>query len=326
MMIRLASPWFLLFLMILPLFLWHFYKTKPANIYFSDLRLFEGIHFKNRRKWVLLILRCVAWGLLVLAMSRPQYISRTEEALTQGIDIVLVIDTSTSMLALDFKPLNRLDAAKEVVADFIRGRKQDRIGSVVFAALAYTQCPLTMDYRVLLNLLNETKIGMIDDGTAIGMALALAVKRLQKSNAKSKVVVLLSDGGNTAGEIDPKTAAELAKSFGIKVYAVGVGKEGEVLYPRRDMFGRLRYVPVQSTLNEKALREIAQITGGRYFRAENQERLEDIYEDIDALEKTEIKIKEYFQYKEYFVYCLWGALFLLFLEFLLKGFIWRKLP
>ena len=260
--------------------------------------------------------------------KRPRLGSgRTEqEIITEGIDIIMAIDLSRSMLAEDFKPKNRVQAAKQVAADFIKGRKNDRIGLVVFAAKSFTQCPLTIDYGILLNFLEEIEVGLIEDGTAIGMGLANCVNRFRHSKAKSKVVILLTDGVNNRGELDPITAAGLAKALDVRVYTIGVGKRGDALYPVDDPFFGKRYVRMPVQIDEAVLRRIAEITGARYFRATDENSLAEIYNEIDQLEKTKIEIKEYTRYKELFVRFLLAAFGLLLIEIVLAHTKFRKIP
>lgn len=315
-MFQLASPWWLLLLLGIPVMVLLFIKRRPEALLFANISFFSGVaRTRWSRRHVIVTLRCLAWFFLVLAMARPQYVKQSSDVLTRGIDMMLLVDVSTSMYCLDFKPQNRLEAAKDVIKDFVERRVNDRIGAIVFSGVAFTQCPLTNDYQVLLDLIDQTEIGMIEDGTAIGMAVATAVKRLKESDAKSKIVIMLTDGENNAGEIDPLTAAELAKTLGIKVYTIGIGKDGKVPYPTTDMFGRGVYTMVNVKLNETGLREVAEVTGGEFFRADNRDRLESIYETIDQLEKTEIKVKQYYQYTEFFMYFLYLALLMMLGEF-----------
>ncbi len=318
----LANSWWLLLWVVIPLWIFWWRRQQPATMMYSYLPLW-GSRACSVRDWVPFVLRCLTWFVLVLAMARPQKVTHVHEALTRGIDIMLVLDTSTSMRGLDFKPQNRLQAAQDVIRDFVEKRPYDRIGAVVFAALAYTQCPLTTDHDVLVDLIANTDIGQIDDGTAIGLAVATAVKRLRGSDAESRIIILLSDGENNAGGIDPLTAAELAKTLDVKIYSIGVGKHGRVLYPYVDNFGRKRYAYLSASFNEQGLKQLASITGGQYFRAENKEDLLDIYNHIDQLEKTDIKINEYRQYEEYFMYLIWLALGLWLME-LMWRYLWRR--
>lgn len=272
------------------------------------------------------LLRAVSLILFVVALARPQDVTAEREYQTKGVDIVVALDISGSMLAEDFKPENRLSVAKQEAIKFIRGRENDRMGLVVFARKAFTQCPLTLDYDVLTSLLKEVRIGMIPDGTAIGMGLATAVNRLRSSEAKSKVIILLTDGENNAGNIDPITAAELAKTFNIKAYTIGVGRGGLVPFPVNDpLFGK-RYVQANVEIDEMTLKRIADITGGVFFRARDPQSLSEIYEKINQLETTEVKVKEYRSYDELFGYLLLPALLLLLIELLLANTLLLKVP
>ena len=271
-------------------------------------------------------MRLAAVLLFIVALARPQRVAAEKEYETNGVDIVISLDISGSMLAEDFKPENRMLVAKQEAIKFIRGRENDRIGLVVFARKAFTQCPLTLDYDVLTRLVEEVQIGMIADGTAIGMGLATAVNRLRDSKAKSKVIILITDGENNAGNIDPVTAAELAKTFGIKAYTIGVGRGGLVPFPVNDpLFGK-RYVQANVEIDEMTLKRIADITGGLFFRARDTQSLAQIYEKINQLEKTEIKVKEYRSYEELFHYVLIPALALLFIEIFLSRTVLLKVP
>jgi Ca-activated chloride channel family protein len=260
---------------------------------------------------------------LVVALARPQSTNSWENSTTEGIDIMMSLDISSSMLALDLKP-DRLQAAKEVAASFIAGRPTDNIGLVVFAGESFTQCPLTTDHAVLLNLLKDVECGMILDGTAIGHGIATAVSRLKDSQAKSKVIILLTDGTNNRGEIAPVTAAEIAKSFGIRVYTIAVGTKGEALYP--DPYHPGGYVTMPVEIDEQTLTQIAQITGGQYFRATNNKSLKSIYEEIDQMEKTKISVQTYNKKTEEFALFAMGALLFLLLEMLLKYTLLKKIP
>lgn len=294
---------------------------------FSHLSVIKNVRRISavRARHILFILRLLVLSLLIFAFARPQSGMKGEEVITQGIDIILVMDVSSSMLAEDIKP-NRVEATKQVAAEFIKGRNNDRIGMVVFSGQAFTQCPLTIDYGILLNFLDQIKVGMIEDGTALGMGLATGVNRLRNSEAKSKVIVLLTDGRNNRGEIDPITAAQTAQAFDIKVYTIGAGTRGSALYPVNDPFFGKRYVPMQVDVDEETLRKIASLTKGQYFRATDRQSLEKIYREIDTMEKTKIKVKEYTRYSELFFYFLGAALFLLFGEIVLANTRFRKIP
>lgn len=270
--------------------------------------------------------RAAAFALFVFALARPQQVTAEKEYQTNGVDIVIAMDISGSMLAEDFKPENRMVVAKQEAIKFIKGRENDRIGMVVFAKKAYTQCPLTVDYNILTQLIEQIQIGMIADGTAIGMGLATSVNRLRDSKAKSKVIILITDGSNNAGNIDPITAAELAKTFGIKVYSICIGRGGMVPFPVNDpLFGK-RYIQANVEIDEMVLKRISDITGGLYFRARDPRSLSEIYEKINNLEKTEIKVKEYRSYNELFSLFLVPALLILLLEIILSRTVLLKVP
>ncbi len=263
------------------------------------------------------VLRCVAIVLISVALARPQSSEQLSKTTVEGIDIVLALDVSGTMLAADFEP-NRLEAAKDVAAKFIADRQGDRIGLVAFAGESYTQCPLTTDQASLQTLLSQVEFGVIDDGTAIGLGLATAVNRLRESEAKSKVIILLTDGVNNAGQVAPLSAAEIAAEYGIRVYTIGVGKRGYAPYPYQDAWGNVRYQQMKVEIDEQILTDIAAKTGGEYFRATNKNTLKEVYAKINTLEKSRIETDEYVRYNEHFVgYLLW-ALAVLVAEFLLR--------
>ena len=331
-MIRFEDPWLLFFLIIIPVLL--FYQWKGAGksrVRFSSLDTLKQLNRSASllMNYVLVLLRCLALVLLIIALARPQSGTKASEVLTEGIDIMLCLDTSGSMQALDFKwkneRHNRLEVVKKVVSDFIKGRTNDRIGMVVFGEEAFTQCPLTLDYGVLLNFLDQVEIGMAGDSTAVGSALATCVNRLKERESKSKVIILLTDGRNNAGSISPQTAAEIAKTFAIKVYTVGVGTEGEVPFLVDTIFGK-KYMYQRVDLDEETLKGIAAITGGSYFKATNTEALEEIYKKIDKLEKTKVEVKEYMEYEELFGWFLLAGLFCILLEVILRNTRLRKIP
>ncbi len=330
-MFRFANPEFLFLLAVIPaLLFWYIkrYRRQQATLRYSDLGLIKPIGNSRRKQYrhILIVLRLLVIALLIIGFARPQAGSTEEEVITEGIDIMLAMDISGSMLAEDFKPKNRLEAAKVVAANFIKGRRNDRIGMVVFAGQAFTQCPLTLDYGILLKFLEDIHIGMIEDGTAIGMGLGTCVNRLRDSKAKSKVVILLTDGQNNRGELDPITAARLAKAFNIRVYTIGAGTRGEAMYPVDDpIFGR-RYVRMPVNIDDDLLRRIADITKGRYFRATDRTSLEKIYAEISELEKTKIEVKQYTRYRELFGRYVGMALILLAIEILLANTVFRKIP
>lgn len=311
---RFAEPGFLLLLLLLPLlWLWRRRRGRrpEPGVFWADAGSWiPGPTLRTRLDAVVRLLPFAAFALAVVALARPQSGHREVEVRSEGIDIILIIDASGSMRAEDFRPNNRLYVAKQVARQFVDGRRGDRIGTVVFAGEAYTQCPLTLDYGVL----NEL-IGTIDfvepDGTAIGMAIASAVNRLRKSEARSKVVILLTDGRNNAGAIDPATAAEAAAALRVKIYTIGVGVEGDAPYPVDDpVFGR-RYVRQPSDVDDATLKKIADRTGGLYFRATSSEALREIYARIDRLEKTKVESREYVDYSDHGpLLAVWAAAFL----------------
>ena len=279
----------------------------------------------GRWRYVLPVLRLLALAALVVAFARPRAGVTSENILTEGIDIVLVLDISSSMLAEDLEP-NRIQAAKQVAANFVAGRLNDRIGLVVFAGQAFTQVPLTLDYGVLRDLMDELEVGMVEDGTAVGMGLATAVKRLNASAAESKVVVLLTDGRNNRGEIDPLTAAQMAQALGVRVYTIGAGSRGTARVPVDDPVLGRRYATVRVDVDEETLAEVASTTGGRYFRATDTESLASIYQEIDELETTEIEVQNFTRYTELFHIPLAAGLLLLLVEAGLANTLLRKLP
>jgi len=324
-----ANPEFLWLLLTLPVagfYWWRRRKQMVTMIRYSSLRAFEQTPhtFRERLRHVPLMLRLLLLGALIIALARPQSVSSRENISTEGIDIVLILDISGSMLAEDFTP-NRLVAAKQVAEDFIDGRTNDRIGLVVFSAESFTQCPLTTDYPVLASLLKEVKNGMIADGTAIGLALANGVNRLKDSKAKSKVIILLTDGVNNRGEIDPTTAAKIAATYGIRVYTVGVGAQGMAPYPVQTPFG-IRRQMMKVDLDEETLQGVATMTGGLYFRATDNEKLRSIYNEIDQLERTKIEITAYRKHTELFPAWLLTGFILLAVELLLSNIVLRKVP
>lgn len=328
--IEFARPGLLYLLLVnIPVIAWYVLKHKQSStsIKVSSIAAVESNRavFKEVLGHSLFATRIIAITLLIVALARPQASDKWENIDTMGIDIMLSIDISGSMLARDFKP-DRLEAAKNVATEFITGRRNDRIGLIVFSGESFTQCPLTTDHAVLINLFKEVKSGMIEDGTAIGVGLANAVKRLKDSEAISKVIILLTDGVNNSGAIDPLTAAELAKTFGIRVYTVGVGSMGTAPYPAIDFWGRtvLRDMPVE--IDEETLQKIADLTGGKYYRAINNDKLREIYAEIDLLERSKINVKEYSRKEERFMIWVWWALLLLLTEIVLRKTVLRSIP
>ncbi|MEA4975867.1 MAG: VWA domain-containing protein [Paludibacter sp.] len=323
------NPEYLFALLILiPVIYWYIkelYKS-DASLQISSHRNLTSIPKSMRLRLLHLpfVLRVLAVILIVIAVARPQASNSWRTENTEGIDIIIALDISGSMLAEDFRP-NRLEASKSVANEFILSRPNDNIGLVLFAGKSFTQCPLTTDHAVLVNLFNSIEYGMIEDGTAIGMGLANAVNRLKDSEAKSKVVILLTDGDNNRGDIAPVSAGELAQAFGIRVYTIGVGSYGMVNIPIQTPLGR-QYQQIESAFDEKPLEEIASMTGGKYFRATNNEKLRSIYQEIDQMEKTRISVREYNKkYEEYFIFALAGFILLL-IEILLRNAYLRKIP
>lgn len=317
-----------LLLLIVPVIVWYVlnHKRTHASIQVSTIKGIGKNHitYKHILRHVVFALRVFTIALIIIAIARPQSTLSWKNEESEGIDIVLALDISSSMLARDFQP-DRLEAAKDLAIQFIAGRRNDRMGLVVFSGESFTQCPLTTDHRVLINLFRDIKSGMIEDGTAIGMGLATSVSRLKDSDAKSKVIILLTDGVNNRGAIAPVTAAELAQTFGIRVYTVGVGTEGMAPYPVPTPFGiQIRNVPVE--IDEETLQEIAQNTGGEYFRATDNKKLKQIYEQIDKLEKSKIEVKEFSQKDEEFLAFVLLAAFLLLSDMILRNTLLRQIP
>lgn len=302
--------WLLLLLpMLIGLQFWRYFKDRRPTLIFSDTSKLTDLpgNWRKYGIWLGPIARWLAFALIVMALARPQLKNTTVERSAEGIDIVLVLDISTSMKAEDLKP-NRFEAAKSVAIDFIDKRLSDRIGLVVFARKSFTVVPPTLDYQLLKQLLDDVQMGIVEDGTAIGMGIATAVNRLKESEAKSKVIILLTDGQNNSGEIDPVTAADLAVTYGIKIYTIGAGTRGTAPYPVQDpIFGK-RYQNVKVDIDEEMLTEIASMSDGAYFRATNTERLEEIYNQIDELEKTEIEELIYTDYEDLYPWYLLPAI------------------
>lgn len=319
---------FYLLLVIIPMAAWYIFRQKrnTASIQVSSTAsVFKAPKtIRHYLRHLIFVCQVIAIAFFVVVLARPQSSSNWENVTTEGIDIIISLDISSSMLARDFSP-DRLEAAKNVAMEFISGREYDRMGLVVFAGEAFTQCPLTTDRAVLLNLFKDIQSGLIEDGTAIGNGLATAVSRLKDSEAVSRVVILLTDGENNRGEVAPMTAAEIAKTFGIRVYTVGVGTVGTAPYPVQTPFGiELRDMEVK--IDEDLLTQIANITGGQYFRATSNKKLEEIYREIDKLEKSKIDVQQYSRKSEEFLpFALLGALFLIAALFL-RTTIFRSIP
>ena len=329
--ISFANPELLWLLCIIPLMLvWYIWKsgTLSADMQVSSFDNFEGTPTSARQylRHILPALRFLAIALLIIVLARPQSHSSSKTSKTEGIDIIISFDISTSMLAQDFKP-NRLEASKDVAIDFIDGRPNDRIGLVIFSGESFTQCPLTTDHAVIKNLFAGLKPGIITDGTALGMGLANAVNRIKDSNAKSKVVILLTDGVNNAGSISPLTAADIAKLYGIRVYTIGIGTIGKALFPV-GMYpnGQYAYDYQEVKIDEEVMTKIAEVTGGKYFRATDKSKLKGIYQEIDKMEKTIVEEKNYTNKEERFLPFAIAAGILFLLELLLKQTIFRTIP
>ena len=329
--ITFAHPWVFWFLLLIPLlsawYVWRYRHQKPA-LQFSNIGLFKGFRktFRQRMHPILFVLRMVVVFTLVVALARPQSHLSRQEMKVEGIDIVLAVDVSGSMLACDFKP-DRLEAAKSVAHDFIEGRKTDRIGLVVFAGEAFTQVPLTIDHNVLLRQLSALKSGLLQDGTALGDGLATAINRIKDSQAKSKVIILLTDGVNNQGSVDPQNAAEIAALYGIRLYTIGIGTMGTAPYPFKDQFGRTHFQPVEVEIDEVLLKNMAESTeDGQYFRATNKKSLQSIFNQIDQMEKSKVDVTQYAQTKDEFALFLYIALGALLLELLLGLLYFRSTP
>lgn len=328
--INFVNPELLGFLLLIPaIVFWYIYQQKDryVNLRMPTLESISGISsIRGTLRKYLPILRALALIALVIALARPQKTLKEEDIKAEGIDIFLVMDLSSSMLAQDFKP-DRLESSKRVAADFVNKREHDRIGLSVFSGEAFTQCPLTTDHKVVKEFLASLKCGLLEDGTAIGMGLATSINRLKDSEAKSKIVILLTDGVNNAGYIKPYTAAEIAREFDVKVYTIGVGSTGDALTPvSRRSDGKYIFGLARVEIDEDLLQEIAEMTGGKYFRATSTEGLERVYEEIDRLEKTEIEVTSIKRYSEEFHHFAFWGLFFLVLEFLLRYTIFRTIP
>lgn len=327
-MIFLNPEYLYLLLLIIPLIAWYIIRLSKTQASFklASINAFKDMKPSLRvyMRHLPFVLRVFSIALIIVVIARPQSVNSWEETETQGIDIVLALDVSGSMLSQDLQP-DRLQAAKKVASEFVTDRKNDNIGLVVFAGESFTQCPLTTDHKVLLNLLNEIEFGIIEDGTAIGLGLATSVNRLKDSDSDSRVVILLTDGTNNSGQIAPLTAADLARSYGIRVYTVGVGSTGMAPTPVQTPFGiRMQNMPVD--IDEKTLTEIAVMTGGQYFRAQDTEGLRQVYDEIDEMEKYLISVQNVTQRKEVFLPFALAALGLILLELLLRRTWLRNIP
>ena len=328
---RFEDPWLLLFFLMVPFLTIRGKVKQQATISYSSIDTLQAI--RSARVEILsilpLVLRMIAISLLVLSLARPQEGYKSNEILSVGVDIMLALDTSGSMQALDFikdeKRDTRLAMVKDVVSQFIDNRPNDRMGMVVFGSEAYTQCPLTLDQGILKSFLSKLDIGMAGDSTAIGSAIGIAVKRLKDLESKSKVIILLTDGQNNAGSLPPLQAAQTAKAFGIKIHTIAVGTHGKAPFLVNSIFGQ-RYVYQQVDIDEDTLKKISDLTGGQYFRATDLESLKTIYKQIDEMEKSEVKVIDHSEYTELFHYFLIPGLLILLLEILLSNTVLRRIP
>ena len=323
-----ANPEYLFLLMLLlPIVGWYIYELRKsdASVQVSDTRVLAA-QPKSIRIWLLhvpFVLRIAVITLISIALARPQLTNKWSSQSTEGIDIMMALDISGTMLAEDLRP-NRLEAAKKVASDFVIARPNDQIGLVVFAGESFTQCPLTTDHAVLVNLFKSVEYGMVEDGTAIGLGLANAVNRMKDSETKSKVIILLTDGSNNRGDIDPQTAAEIAKTYGIRVYTIGVGSYGQARVPVQTPIGK-QYITMDNEFDETTLRSIAETTGGQYFRAKDNTSLKAIYDQIDQMEKTKLRVREFSKHTENFMPFLYAALICLLLELIIRYFVLRTI-
>lgn len=324
------KQWFWLLCLLPLMVIWYLWRLKKheGEFNYSSFSLFNKIKTSGKAKLrhSLFALRLIAFAFIIGALARPQSRSSWKDSKNEGIDIVISLDVSLSMLAKDFKP-NRMEVAKEVIIDFIDARQNDRIGLVIFGGEAFTQCPLTSDHKVLKNMFPQIKAGSLDQGTAIGLGLANAVARIKDSKAKSKVVIFVSDGVNNVGEIAPLTAGELAKTYGVRVYCIGVGSKGKALQPVAIYAqGEYEYDYVDVDIDDKTMTEISDMTGGKYYRATNKENLINIYNEIDKMEKTIISEKSFSNKSEHFLPLALAAAILLLLEFLLRFTLFKSIP
>ncbi len=322
------NGWFLWFLLLIPLLVaYYIYRQgrSHAAVKLSTASFLKdgNMTFRHYLRHILFGMRITVVTLVIVVIARPQNVDRWQSSTTEGIDIVLALDVSGSMLARDFTP-DRLEASKNVATEFISGRPYDRIGLTVFSGESFTECPLTTDHAVLINLLRDVKSGIIEDGTAIGVGLATAINRIKDSDAISKVIILLTDGVNNRGSIDPLTAAEIAKTFGIRVYTIGVGSMGYADYPVQTPFG-LQYQKMQVEIDEALLQKIAELTGGEYFRAVDNTSLKKVYNNIDQLEKSKIETREHSKREEVFMPWAIAAAIILTLELLLRYLFMRNM-
>lgn len=327
---QLAYPQYLwLFLLYIPLIIWYIKRNSMTNptLQFSTISPFKKLpkSYKEYLRHFLFILRLCAIGCLIIVLARPQIKDHWRSSSVDGTDIVISMDISSSMLAKDFKP-NRLEAAKDVASKFVAKRESDNMGLVIFAAEGFTGVPMTTDRSILISYINGLELGLLEDGTAIGDGLSMAINRIKTGKAKSKSIILLTDGSNNTGIVAPITAAEIAKKHNIKVYTIGVGSNGEALYPTSNTFGQITYSYQKVVIDESTLKEIANITGGKYFRATNNNVLDDVFSEIDKLEKTKIDIKNFTHTEDNYMLWAWLALGFFLLEIILRHTILRIIP
>ena len=325
-----ANPLYLyLLLLLIPAIAWYIWKQKgaQASLQVSATQAFDKlpVTYKSYLRHFRFFLRLLVLICVIVALARPQSSSSWQNSTTEGIDIILALDVSTSMWAQDFKP-DRLEAAKDVAAAFINGRRNDNIGLVEFAAEGFTLCPMTTDHVILLNQLKNVQCGVLEDGTAIGVGLATAINRIKDGQAKSKTIILLTDGSNNRGQVSPATAAEIAATYGIRVYTIGVGTRGMAPYPARTPYGTIVTQQVEVDIDENTLKQIAATTGGEYFRATDENALEKVFEEIDKLEKTKMSVKEFSKKEEEYLVWALAAFILLCFEILLRNTVLKNIP
>jgi Ca-activated chloride channel family protein len=332
---RFAAPWLLSLVILIPWLVarsyWARRSLQPATLKHAATSLARDLPRSWRITWrpFLGALRLLTIALIIIALARPQIVSAQETISGEGVDIALALDISGSMASLDFEPRNRLEAAKQVIGDFVTERSFDKLGLVIFSSEAFNQSPLTLDHKMLDRALEQVELATelgLEDGTAIGLGIANAATMLTNSNAESRIIVLLTDGMNNAGQIDPLTAAEAAKALGIKVYTIGAARPGQVPVPVDTLFGGQQIVYQESSLDEETLRQVADITGGQYFRAEDTAGLRAIYDEINSLEKSKVEVQVYNQYYELFGWLLVPALMIFVLELALRSTVFRKVP
>ena len=325
-----ANPLYLyLLLLLIPVIAWYIWKQKgaQASLQVSATQAFDKlpVTYKSYLRHFRFFLRLLVLICVIVALARPQSSSSWQNSTTEGIDIILALDVSTSMWAQDFKP-DRLEAAKDVAAAFINGRRNDNNGLVEFAAEGFTLCPMTTDHVILLNQLKNVQCGVLEDGTAIGVGLATAINRIKDGQAKSKTIILLTDGSNNRGQVSPATAAEIAATYGIRVYTIGVGTRGMAPYPARTPYGTIVTQQVEVDIDENTLKQIAATTGGEYFRATDENALEKVFEEIDKLEKTKMSVKEFSKKEEEYLVWALAAFILLCFEILLRNTVLKNIP